>query len=623
MSAATLVQNDVGMLRDTYDSGSGYYSAKGEPLPPTTELPRYHGRDGLFTEDHVTGRGEAQVESGSSGEDSYIAEDGEAETYSHGSEGDEGEGSGRYATLETVNSAYLTGAATGNVNDNVYRNVSQAQDVNVIEFKDHITAKPYNLNAMSHFYPSIPGDHSLNYHDPNPQHSYRYDKYDEVDGTPTPPPPSVAVQQRGNLVSGYHPVPTTGHVEPHSPYTCNSNGGISGNTDGIHMEKRTELPPQAYAYQTEKVENWQYGGAPQMTLAQQPEASSKAAVFLCNRELWSRFHVHTTEMIVTKQGRRMFPVLEYSLTGLVPSRMYNVYVDMVLADNNHWKFQNGQWIAVGEAEPLPKTGRIYLHPDSPNTGAHWMKQDIIFNKLKLTNNKSNSNGQIVLNSMHKYQPRINVIEVGPCKTGDPKTLQTHFFPETQFITVTAYQNTDITQLKIDHNPFAKGFRDTQDGNIQMPRNFNFQPQSTAIHPEMYGAPTYGRIPPPHPSMAFPQPPLTSGSIIKTEPSTSDSYYPNGGYPMVTESMRSLPYSYPPMSYPLYTTPITEAEGGQSYGAPGGEGSPTRYNNFRMTPPTSDQYEQAPDQYWQQADDKDFENEQPNKRARYSSDDYGS
>lgn len=36
------------------------------------------------------------------------------------------------------------------------------------------------------------------------------------------------------------------------------------------------------------------------------------------------------------------------------------------------------------------------------------------------------------------------------------------FPETQFIAVTAYQNADITQLKIDHNPFAKGFRDNYD-----------------------------------------------------------------------------------------------------------------------------------------------------------------
>jgi hypothetical protein len=33
------------------------------------------------------------------------------------------------------------------------------------------------------------------------------------------------------------------------------------------------------------------------------------------------------------------------------------------------------------------------------------------------------------------------------------------FPETKFLAVTAYQNDRVTQLKIDNNPFAKGFRD--------------------------------------------------------------------------------------------------------------------------------------------------------------------
>ena len=39
-----------------------------------------------------------------------------------------------------------------------------------------------------------------------------------------------------------------------------------------------------------------------------------------------------------------------------------------------------------------------MHPDSPNTGAHWMRQEISFGKLKLTNNKgaSNNNGQVSL-----------------------------------------------------------------------------------------------------------------------------------------------------------------------------------------------------------------------------------
>ena len=64
--------------------------------------------------------------------------------------------------------------------------------------------------------------------------------------------------------------------------------------------------------------------------------------------------------------------------------------------------------------------------------------------------------QIVVNSMHKYQPRINVIEVGPCKTGDPQTLQTHLFLETQFITVTAYQNTDVSLSTLNLLYFLNG-----------------------------------------------------------------------------------------------------------------------------------------------------------------------
>lgn len=60
--------------------------------------------------------------------------------------------------------------------------------------------------------------------------------------------------------------------------------------------------------------------------------------------------------------------------------------------------------------------------------------------------------------MHKYQPRIVIT-----KTADPRALAWSpstciVFPETQFIAVTAYQNEKITQLKIDNNPFAKGFR---------------------------------------------------------------------------------------------------------------------------------------------------------------------
>lgn len=174
-----------------------------------------------------------------------------------------------------------------------------------------------------------------------------------------------------------------------------------------------------------------------------------------------------------------------------------------------------------------------MHPDSPNTGAHWMRQEISFGKLKLTNNKgaSNNTGQVaiqympqwenilwttnakdyktyflffhsnndnlfflyffiirtvqlndimnylciridhpskvwcwvfdarlclnlqmvVLQSLHKYQPRLHVVEVnedGTEDTSQPGRVQTFTFTETQFVAVTAYQNTDVWALNI-------------------------------------------------------------------------------------------------------------------------------------------------------------------------------
>lgn len=38
--------------------------------------------------------------------------------------------------------------------------------------------------------------------------------------------------------------------------------------------------------------------------------------------------------------------------------------------------------------------RIHVHPDSPAKGAHWMKQIVSFDKLKLTNNLLDDNGHV-------------------------------------------------------------------------------------------------------------------------------------------------------------------------------------------------------------------------------------
>nr|XP_014093532.1 T-box transcription factor TBX6 isoform X1 [Bactrocera oleae] len=184
-----------------------------------------------------------------------------------------------------------------------------------------------------------------------------------------------------------------------------------------------------------------------------------AEVKLQNDQLWKQFHQIGTEMIITKSGRRMFPSMRLSLSGLEDESNYCVLLEMVPVGDCRYKFSGSQWMPAGGAEPQSPQ-RMYLHPDSPASGAHWQAQPILFNKVKLTNNTLDSNGHIVLASMHKYQPRIHVIRTADLTQIPWAPQQAFIFSETEFVAVTAYQNDRITKLKIDNNPFAKGFRET-------------------------------------------------------------------------------------------------------------------------------------------------------------------
>ncbi|KAF7238439.1 T-box transcription factor TBX3 [Varanus komodoensis] len=80
----------------------------------------------------------------------------------------------------------------------------------------------------------------------------------------------------------------------------------------------------------------------------------------------------------------------------------------------------------------------------------------------------------ILNSMHKYQPRFHIVRANDILKLPYSTFRTYVFPETEFIAVTAYQNDKITQLKIDNNPFAKGFRDTGNGRREKRKQLTLQ-----------------------------------------------------------------------------------------------------------------------------------------------------
>ncbi|XP_012869752.1 PREDICTED: T-box transcription factor TBX3 [Dipodomys ordii] len=212
---------------------------------------------------------------------------------------------------------------------------------------------------------------------------------------------------------------------------------------------------------------------PLKSMEPEEEVEDDPKVHLEAKELWDQFHKRGTEMVITKSGRRMFPPFKVRCSGLDKKAKYILLMDIIAADDCRYKFHNSRWMVAGKADPeMPK--RMYIHPDSPATGEQWMSKVVTFHKLKLTNNISDKHGFTILNSMHKYQPRFHIVRANDILKLPYSTFRTYLFPETEFIAVTAYQNDKITQLKIDNNPFAKGFRDTGNGRREKRKQLTLQ-----------------------------------------------------------------------------------------------------------------------------------------------------
>lgn len=202
-------------------------------------------------------------------------------------------------------------------------------------------------------------------------------------------------------------------------------------------------------------------------------------VILEQKELWNTFSTLGTEMVITKAGRRMFPPFKVRLKGLDKDAKYFVLMDIVAADDCRYKFHNSRWLMAGKADPEMQK-KMFLHPDGQDglTGEQWMQKVVSFHKLKLTNNMTDKR-YTVLNSMHKYQPRFHLVRAERREDLARSTFRTYIFKETAFIAVTAYQNERVTKLKIDNNPFAKGFRETGAGKREKRQITICSPSSTS------------------------------------------------------------------------------------------------------------------------------------------------
>ncbi|XP_048063910.1 MAX gene-associated protein [Megalobrama amblycephala] len=226
--------------------------------------------------------------------------------------------------------------------------------------------------------------------------------------------------------------------------------GMLGNDDTINSTNGSGCA-QAVALRTEK----DHG-------SESAVQNGSIDVTLENESVWSRFHSLGTEMILTEQGRRMFPCCRFRLSGLDPHLRYFLIMDFTPLDDFRHRWNGKTWERDGTAEPHPRSPECF-HPDSPALGQHWMDGPVSFYKVKLTHSSLERDAGVLLYPMCRYQPRLFVVPVSVCPERsvplEGPGVHMFTFPLTEFYAVTSYQNPQITRLKIDCNPFMLAFRE--------------------------------------------------------------------------------------------------------------------------------------------------------------------
>jgi hypothetical protein len=232
-------------------------------------------------------------------------------------------------------------------------------------------------------------------------------------------------------------------------------------------------------------------------------------------KLWAQFYHHQNEMIITKNGRCLFPILKFQATeDLDDETYYSFFVDVVPVVNQKLKYRNRTW-SVSNMTRRFKADRqsdddsnestdtsdchqsfgsynFYLCDDGIQSGQFWKANGISFQRMKLTNRVRNTAFEVMdsrdssrlfdnfpnldytnhlfpLQSFRHFQPRVHLVEhprvMHPVRNPSPShyacntRVLTHIFIQCQFIAVTHYQNQQINALKKVFNPHAKSFKE--------------------------------------------------------------------------------------------------------------------------------------------------------------------
>uniref|UniRef100_A0A1I7U965 T-box domain-containing protein n=1 Tax=Caenorhabditis tropicalis TaxID=1561998 RepID=A0A1I7U965_9PELO len=171
--------------------------------------------------------------------------------------------------------------------------------------------------------------------------------------------------------------------------------------------------------------------------------------------IWKECHKLDHEMIITTAGRRIFPTLEFAITGLEETKSYTMCLQLDFVDDKKSRRVGGGWHETVSQE-RKEAPRMVYHHDGAQSGKVWMERFINFDQIRITNQKSKENVNpsfVHLFTQHRYIPVLTVYEEGG------NLVHTARLEHTQFITVTSYHNQEINNLKKNANPYSTGSRD--------------------------------------------------------------------------------------------------------------------------------------------------------------------
>uniref|UniRef100_A0A1I7UP81 T-box domain-containing protein n=1 Tax=Caenorhabditis tropicalis TaxID=1561998 RepID=A0A1I7UP81_9PELO len=178
---------------------------------------------------------------------------------------------------------------------------------------------------------------------------------------------------------------------------------------------------------------------------------------------WRNLHELTNEMKVVLDGRNMYPILELTIKGLLPTVIYIMAIKLYRTSPFTMKYsaQKNSWEEDfrAKAKGPDETNEVCLEQE--RTGYEWMKTGISFEPVKIFNDpvkkgkvfKGNLKTMLQVTAANRYKPVVTVYR----KTSDGKQAVKLFsLPDTEFIVVTGHKNEDVSRYKTLHNKYTTG-----------------------------------------------------------------------------------------------------------------------------------------------------------------------